>query len=107
MGNGNIPRRNKSVKSALRSMRRDGSMSANDQKSATVKHMKEIEEAENDMRKYRQRGQAILAASIAAAFADSDIRGYLNRQITNPEILTVIEPARALRFEFNQSFWRP
>lgn len=101
-------RRNKTVKSALRSMRRDGSMTAGEQKkSSVVKHMKELEEAETSMDKYRQRGQAILAASIAAAFADSDIRGYLNRQITNPAILTVIEPARALRFEFNQSFWRP
>lgn len=107
MGNGSIPHRNKSVRSVLRSMRRDGSMSANDQKSATVKHMKEIEEAENDMRKYRQRGQAILTASIAAALAGSDIRSHLNRQIVNPAVLTAIEPSRALRFEFNQSFWRP
>lgn len=100
-------RRNKTVKSALRSMRRDGSMAAHGHSSTTIKYLKEIEKAENDMRKYRQRGQAILAASIAAAFADSDIRSYLNRQITNPAILTAIEPARALRFEFNQSFWRP
>ena len=100
-------RRNKTVKSALRSMRRDGSMAAHGHSSTTIKYLKEIEKAETDMRKYRQRGQAILAASIAAAFADSDIRSYLNRQITNPAILIAIEPARALRFEFNQSFWRP
>ena len=100
-------RRNKTVKSALRSMRRDGSMAAHGHSSTTIKYLKEIEKAKNNMRKYRQRGQAILAASIAAAFADSDIRSYLNRQITNPAILTAIEPARALRFEFNQSFWRP
>lgn len=100
-------RRNKTVKSALRSMRRDGSMAAHGHSSTTIKYLKEIEEAENDMRKYRQRGQAILTASIAAEFAGSDIRDHLNRQITNPAILTVIEPARALRFEFNQSFWRP